>query len=252
MPDTHSESAVTWPSTYASTTRTSTAESEADDEAGDEDIDGLDALVLEPGGSRDVTKSPQHHQLRMDTWIPEPESEDEGSEAPAISEAAATSETTAASEAAASEAAASGMVAALGEAGGPLGIHPLPSMRAFIGRRGADAAAAAYAATWEDADAVSEEEGEWVLPGGAGGSSAESDPTALPGTLPQPAAPSAVPSAVPSRVRSPPLGCDEDAQADGVVPFTLDPDFDYDSIAHTERFSIARALVEGEFYDRHR
>ena len=31
----------------------------------------------------------------------------------------------------------------------------------------------------------------------------------------------------------------------------MDPDFDYDApIPNTERFSVARALVEGEFYDR--
>ena len=35
-----------------------------------------------------------------------------------------------------------------------------------------------------------------------------------------------------------------------VTPFALDPEFDYDSIPHTERFSVARALVEGEYYDR--
>ena len=37
---------------------------------------------------------------------------------------------------------------------------------------------------------------------------------------------------------------------DGVTPFALDPDFDYDNIQQTERFSVARALTDGEFYDR--
>jgi hypothetical protein len=43
----------------------------------------------------------------------------------------------------------------------------------------------------------------------------------------------------------------EDADEEAVMPFQLDPDFDYDApVPNTERFSVARALVEGEFYDR--
>ena len=41
------------------------------------------------------------------------------------------------------------------------------------------------------------------------------------------------------------------ADEEAVMPFQLDPDFDYDApIPNTERFSVSRALVEGEFYDR--
>ena len=32
----------------------------------------------------------------------------------------------------------------------------------------------------------------------------------------------------------------ESAGSDSVTPFSLDPDFDYESIAQTERFSVAR------------
>ena len=33
-------------------------------------------------------------------------------------------------------------------------------------------------------------------------------------------------------------------------PFSLDPDFDYDApVEQTARFDVARALVEGEYYD---
>ena len=48
---------------------------------------------------------------------------------------------------------------------------------------------------------------------------------------------------------------DKDAAAgaadaeDEVAPLSSTP-FDYDSIKHTPRFSVARALVEGEYYDR--
>jgi hypothetical protein len=43
----------------------------------------------------------------------------------------------------------------------------------------------------------------------------------------------------------------EDADEEAVMPFQLDPDFDYDApVPNSERFSVARALVEGEFYDR--
>ena len=38
---------------------------------------------------------------------------------------------------------------------------------------------------------------------------------------------------------------------DAVAPFSLDPSFDYDApVENTTRFSVARALEEGEYYDR--
>ena len=43
----------------------------------------------------------------------------------------------------------------------------------------------------------------------------------------------------------------DDVEEDEVAPFALDPDFDYDRPRpNTERFTVARALVEGEYYDR--
>jgi len=47
-------------------------------------------------------------------------------------------------------------------------------------------------------------------------------------------------------------GVGEPVTVDGVVPFQLDEDFDYDNVPQTERFSVARARAEGEFYDRDR
>jgi len=38
---------------------------------------------------------------------------------------------------------------------------------------------------------------------------------------------------------------------DAIAPFSLDPDFDYENVQLSERFTIERALREGEFYDIH-
>jgi len=44
----------------------------------------------------------------------------------------------------------------------------------------------------------------------------------------------------------------EGEDPEDVAPFALDPEFDYDAtpVGNTQRFSVARALVEGEYYDR--
>eukprot|EP00965_Chrysotila_dentata_P245992 6206897-Pleurochrysis_carterae.AAC.3 len=41
------------------------------------------------------------------------------------------------------------------------------------------------------------------------------------------------------------------AGMDAIAPFSLDPDFDYENVQLSERFTIERALREGEFYDIH-
>ena len=43
---------------------------------------------------------------------------------------------------------------------------------------------------------------------------------------------------------------DGEATSSAVTPFELEADFDDEHVELHERFSIARALVEGEYYDR--
>ena len=44
--------------------------------------EGLDESTLAPGGTRDVTKSPQHHRLQMDNFLPEDDVSEEVCTAP--------------------------------------------------------------------------------------------------------------------------------------------------------------------------
>ena len=226
----------------------------------DDDLDGIDALTLEPGATRDVTKSPQHHKLQLDSWIPDDDDDDDDDDE-------AMGAATAAVAASASD-------------------RTPPPATVRVDARGAHAAAAAFAAV---DDAVSEEEGDWAdSPGGAGagatagspprgergGATADSSPSSeewLEVELPGKEAPAAAPrptgdtpdGAAPPAEPPPPLAAEPTATQDVadatqvvaeevVTAFSLDPDFDYDTIEQTERFSIQRALAEGEFYDRER
>ena len=155
----------------------------ADIDVEEEDLlgEGLDESTLAPGGTRDVTKSPQHHKLQMDNFLPE-----------------------------------------------------------------------------DDLDDCSEEEGEWVDVGNesTGGSPQTEQPPDEPrspaAALPPPRiAAAAASDTQPARVVLAPIDVAPTAGGDTVAPFALDPNFDYDApIENTPRFSVARALVEGEYYDQ--
>ena len=175
---------------------------EVDDDA---ELFELDAMHLQPGGTRDVTKSPQHHKLHLDNWAPEEdasgedggdEEEPHGQQGPGAGAegGAGESAVSCAASAGAAEAKEEGRDHAPEKEELPL---PLP---------GADAAAASVARAYRDATTRELAE-----------------------------------MAAEARV----------AEAEEVGAFSLDPDFDYDNVKLTgEKFSVARALVEGEFYDR--
>lgn len=111
-----------------------------------------------------------------------------------------------------------------------------------------------------------EEEGEWVDVGNEStgsspqGAVAPSDAAAAAARPPPPAADSApradaAAAAEPSSPLAPtgvaPSSANAAENEDACTPFSLDPDFDYDApVAPSERFSVARALVEGEYYDK--
>ena len=288
--------------------RASVAKENDDDD--DDDLDGIEALEIAPGSTRDVTKSPQHHKLQLDSWIPnadeDEEDEGDGDEEEEEEEVGKEEEDggkahVAAHEAPPEGAADAGAAASAGEGADPsTGTARMPGTARVLLRsvdpRGSHAAAAAFAAA---DDAVSEEEGEWALE--TTPMALETTPRALETTpsatrvapaeaahgsssvgalTAQASAPSSPESAESNewlKVPPHPTGCDpraeasaeavaratrpvlpsfavepaEDADEEAVMPFQLDPDFDYDApVPNTERFSVARALVEGEFYDR--
>ena len=225
-----------------------------DDRLDDIDELGIDALVLELGCTRDIVKSPKHHRLQMDNFLPEEATDDEAEGEAAVDEAA-TGDTAA---------------VAVAESGSADRPHP-PALS--VNRAGAAAAALAAA----DDDDVSEEEGGWVQPGGiptAGGQVNEEDAPSSPEWVevsPQPKSPAQdssqddsppplldsppshasppsarMPLPPPSLPPPPPPEAEATAEAadsEEVTPFSLDPDFDYESIPHTERFSVARELT---------
>ena len=274
----------------------------------DDDLDGVDAIELAPGGTRDVTKSPQHHLLQMDTWIPQAEDSDD-------EQGGAGTESGGQPQQAQPDPCA-------GQASTPP-TKALGSCAPGLDASGARAAAAAFAA---DEDPVSEEEGDWTdsppeaaeagSPGSPSEASSDWVEVSPPGSSAPGSAPAASPATSPaadlrgeggggapdavSAALKPPEGCDPDpagaasepgatdsqptgmptpppairaavgllpaaggqpmhddgvgepVTVDGVVPFQLDEDFDYDNVPQTERFSVARARAEGEFYDRDR
>ena len=293
--------------------RASIAKANDDD---DDDLDGIEALEIAPGSTRDVTKSPQHHKLQLDSWIPNAvedeeedddeeeeeegeEEEEEGKEEEGGGKAHEASHEAShkASPAGAADAEA---VASAGEGAAPSTGTARMLLRSVDPRgrrvkssqvdpRGSHAAAAAFAAA---DDAVSEEEGEWALDttpsatrvathvATAVAAQGSSSVGALTAPASAPSSPGSTESSEWVKVPPHPTGCDPNAEAtvegavarassqeltsfafetaeltsadeEAVMPFQLDPDFDYDApIPNTERFSVSRALVEGEFYDR--
>ena len=248
------------------------------DDGSDDDLDGIDALELEPGGTRDITKSPQHHRLQLDSWIPDDDdSEDESHRETDGAADASTAKASADSCTTAAASAASGTFTAADQAATASSRAPARLVGKTLDTRGAHAAATAFGAAEED---VSEEEGEWE-----GGADADGDGQTARATSPGEPRPAGGARGLPpprpagdaptprdteeitldaeteraSRAMPPPaLPASPPASVtlvmpegeEEVTPFALDPEFDYDSIPHTERFSVARALVEGEYYDR--
>jgi hypothetical protein len=253
----------------------STAASLARSEADCDELCGLESIELAPGATRDVTKSPQHHRLKLDNFVgSESESEEEegvdgGRAAGALGGSAPPN-------------IGGEVVSPTAPALAIAGAQPTPLARPPVDARAALAAAAA--ASEDDAD-VSEEEGEWVDEADAPPASGMDSPTS-PATSaefewvgsssasstsqsstpqatgssptskePSPAAKPPVPPLPQVAHMAPTVGSSEGAFVEGereeeaVVAFALDPDYDYDRVAHTERFSVARARVEGEFYD---
>ena len=120
----------------------------------------------------------------------------------------------------------------------------------------------------DDSD-VSEEEGEWLDVGNESTgptppkdnkpSAAEASPEAAASKpVPKKPEPSLAsfeppsPKLLPMPRTTPPMSPIAGAKKeDAVAPFSLDPSFDYDApVENTTRFSVARALEEGEYYDR--
>ena len=305
------------PVPHSPTTQPARASVAKENDDDDDDLDGIEALEIAPGSTRDVTKSPQHHKLQLDSWIPnadeDEEDEGDGDEEEEEEEVGKEEEDggkahVAAHEAPPEGAADAGAAASAGEGADPsTGTARMTGTARVLLRsvdpRGSHAAAAAFAAA---DDAVSEEEGEWALE--TTPMALETTPMALETTpralettpsatrvapaeaahgsssvgalTAQASAPSSPESAESNewlKVPPHPTGCDpraeasaeavaratrpvlpsfavepaEDADEEAVMPFQLDPDFDYDApVPNTERFSVARALVEGEFYDR--
>jgi len=298
------------PVPHSPTTQPARASVAKENDDDDDDLDGIEALEIAPGSTRDVTKSPQHHKLQLDSWIPnadedeedegddveeEEEEEEEGKEEEGGGKAHVASH-----EAPPEGAADAGAAARAGEGAAPstgtarmTGTARVPGTARVLLRsvdpRGSHAAAAAFAAA---DDAVSEEEGEWALektpralettPSATRVAPAEaahgsSSGGALTAQASAPSSPESAESNEWLKVPPHPTGCDpraeataeavaratrpelpsfavepaEDADEEAVMPFQLDPDFDYDApVPNSERFSVARALVEGEFYDR--
>ena len=102
------------------------------------------------------------------------------------------------------------------------------------------------------------QEGEWVDVGAesTGGSPPPAQPPDEPRTPPAAQPPPRIAAAAasdtqPAMVASAASDLAPTAGGDTVAPFALDPNFDYDApIENTPRFSVARALVEGEYYDQ--
>lgn len=68
------------PVPHSPTTQPARASVAKENDDDDDDLDGIEALEIAPGSTRDVTKSPQHHKLQLDSWIPnaDEDEEDEG------------------------------------------------------------------------------------------------------------------------------------------------------------------------------
>jgi hypothetical protein len=278
------------PVPHSPTTQPARASVAKENDDDDDDLDGIEALEIAPGSTRDVTKSPQHHKLQLDSWIPnadEDEDEDDDDDEEEEEEEVGKEEEgggkahVAAHEASPAGAADAGAAASAGE-GADTSTGTARVLLRSVDPRGSHAAAAAFAAA---DDAVSEEEGEWALettPSATRVAPAEaahgsSSVGALTAQASAPSSPESTESNEWLKVPPHPTGCDpraeasaeavaratrpelpsfavepaEDADEEAVMPFQLDADFDYDApVPNTERFSVARALVEGEFYDR--
>ena len=173
------------------------------------DEDGVAGITLAPGGQRDITKSPKHHELKLDNWAP---AEDDADDVSDLDE---------------------GEWVDVG--GESTGASPTPTAKL-------DAA-----------------------PPALQGLPAQPQPLVAP--VPQVPPPPQVDPFHPKQLPPPPKLIEQQQQrerqqqqqqqggdgggAAAVEPFTLDPNFDYDApVPHVERFSVARALREGEYYDR--
>ena len=196
----------------------------------------LDAMTLQPGASRDATQSPKTCRLRMDNFV-EPDSEDEDAAGEA---AAADDDDDDDDDDDRPPIMLPGMVpqpaasAAPADASAAPAVLPLP--------RPAAATAASVAARLAAAAA------EGQAPAAA------SDPDDLLATI------NALDderddvedededeeATAAAAVEQP----EEDAGPEAVVPFSLDPTFDYENVKLTERFNVERALKEGEYYDK--
>ena len=178
-------------------------EPSAAEEEGDGLGDGLDEIELAPGGSRDVTKSPQHHRLKMDNFVDGDDDDDDVEDVEEVE----------------------GEWVDVGQestGSSPQGPPPPPA------ERGDAAAPSAAAMSTGSSGPVASpaQTGEVTLATGGGGGDGRSGSGGGDGE-----------------------GGGEGG-GDAVSPFRIDPSFDYDAVPITQRFSVERALVEGEYYDR--
>lgn len=201
--------------------RGAAADVDGDDRLDDLDELGLDEVTtLEPGGTRDITKSPQHHQLKMDNWAADEAEEEDDVEEEEGEWVDVGDESTGASPQAAAPAAAG---ADAGTSGAPT---PTPLVASPAKPPPASAPATPSApppATAAAGSGSPPSPVEVVSPSGATNTETADEPAAA---------------------------AEEEEEEDTVAPFALDPEFDYDApVEKSEKFSLERALAEGEYYD---
>ena len=206
-----------------------TAQANDASEGGELDEDGVVGITLDPGGSRDITKSPQHHKLKLDNFVGGDDDDDDAS----------------------SELEEGEWVDLAGESTGPSPATvppaqpppPVPPQRPM--------AAAAAAAASSDAQLDNKPSRGPVDP---------FQPQILrppPRLLEKqqqkeqpPASADALVEDSPNEHQASKEQADDANGEDAISAFELDPAFDYDSIKITPRFSVAKALQLGEYYDR--
>ena len=185
----------------------------------------LEEMTVPQGASRDVTQSPKTCKLRLDNFV-EPDSEDENEVEPDPSgdvlPGMVPSSTDGQWTVAVPETTAAPRAVAL--------LHRPMAVRA---------------------PAVSEDADPEGLLASIGHEWGEEDDDAPGEGAPEPDKTGDEPDETESAAEPPADGGEEGVLIEGVEAFSLDPGFDYENVKCTgQRFSVDRAMREGEFYDR--
>lgn len=187
----------------------------------DDDLE--ETMTLEPGGTREATKSPSHLRLKLDNWTPEADDAAVAAEGDVQTHARVASRGV--------EGDGSWVDVPCAGGGGVSGPRPLPADDLFA----------------EDDLPLPEhalQGARTFIPTSIGlqfcsRSEYQSRMAAVCDSLPDEA---------PSRTQRAPLEIKRVGERAEVEAFQIDPDFDFDA-AQMPRFFLARALAEGEFYD---